>query len=186
MKKKLSIIVLSTALLYPSFAGAGWNPMPSKAVSQQKIKNSEVTKTIAAFKNNVPRLKVFFDKAYGYAVFPSVGKGGFYIGGAYGKGEVYRHNKLIGTSSMTQITIGPQIGGQIYSELIFFKDKYALNRFITNGFTFDAQVSAVAVTTGSSLDADYNNSVAIFTRAKSGLMFEATVGGQKFTFTPLY
>ncbi|HFQ80940.1 MAG TPA: hypothetical protein ENK33_06150 [Desulfobacterales bacterium] len=186
MKKKLSIIVLSTALLYPSFAGAGWNPMPSKAVSQQKIKNSEVTRTIATFKNNFPRLKIFFDKAYGYAIFPSVGKGGFYIGGAYGKGEVYRHNKLIGTSSMTQITIGPQIGGQVYSELIFFKDKYALNRFITNGFTFDAQVSAVAVTTGSSLDADYNNSVAIFTRAKSGLMFEATVGGQKFTFTPLY
>lgn len=186
MQKKLSIIVLSAALLCPSFAGAGWNPVQAKTASQQKTKNSEVTRTIAAFKNNFPHLKVFFDKAYGYAVFPNVGKGGFYIGGAYGKGEVYRHNKLIGTSSMTQITIGPQIGGQVYSELIFFKDKYALNRFIANGFTFDAQVSAVAITAGASIDADYNNSVAIFTRAKSGLMFEAAVGGQKFTFTPLY
>ncbi|MFW8601426.1 YSC84-related protein [Desulfobacterota bacterium M19] len=185
MKKKLSVIVLSAALFYPLFAGAGWNPVQAGSVSPQSSKNSEVARTITIFKNNVPNLKIFFDKAYGYAVFPNVGKGGFYIGGAYGKGEVYRHNKLIGTSSMAQITIGPQIGGQVYSELIFFKDKYALNRFIANGFTFDAQVSAVAVTAGASIDADYNNSVAIFTRAKSGLMFEATVGGQKFTFTPL-
>jgi lipid-binding SYLF domain-containing protein len=129
-------------------------------------------------------MKVFFEKAYGYAVFPTVAKAGMGIGGAYGKGKVYEKGTLIGTSSLTQLTIGFQLGGQAYSEIIFFKDKKALDDFKSGNFELGAQASAVAVTAGASADADYDKGVAIFTQAKGGLMYEASVGGQKFSFKP--
>jgi lipid-binding SYLF domain-containing protein len=162
---------------------AGWNPLKSESADTQKADSQEVAQTIANFKNKDPSMKVFFQKAYGYAVFPTVGKGGIGIGGAYGKGEVYEQGRMIGTTSVTQVTIGLQLGGQAYSEIIFFKDKAMLNQFKTGKFEFSAQASAVAVTAGASADADYNNGVAIFTLAKGGLMYEASVGGQKFSFT---
>ena len=127
-------------------------------------------------------MKVFFDKAYGYAVFPTVSKGAYVIGGAYGEGEVFKKGKLIGYSTLTQVTIGLQLGGQAYSEIIFFQDKRRLNNFKDGNFEFGAQASAVAVTAGVSADAAYNNGVAIFTIVKGGLMYEASVGGQKFRY----
>ncbi|HED16527.1 MAG TPA: hypothetical protein ENI64_06940 [Gammaproteobacteria bacterium] len=183
--KQLSLILLMviTIPFYP--LQAGWNPFAEEKAEDQKVKNTEVAETTARFKNKDPSLKTYFKKAYGYAVFPTVGKGGIGIGGAYGSGEVFKKGRLIGKTSISQLTIGFQLGGQAYSELIFFKDKRTLEDFTSGNFEFDAQVSAVAVTAGASADADYNNGVAIFTIAKGGLMYEASIGGQKFSFEPV-
>jgi lipid-binding SYLF domain-containing protein len=182
IKRILGLAVISVALINTSQSFAGWNPFATESAKKQHVKNPKVAEAIARFKNSDPSMKVFFDKAYGYAIFPTVGKGGIGIGGAYGKGEVYERGKLVGTSSLTQVTIGFQLGGQAYSEIIFFKDKSTLNDFQKGNFEFGAQASAVAVTAGASADADYNNGVAIFTQAKGGLMYEASVGGQKFSY----
>ncbi|MBF0189104.1 MAG: hypothetical protein HQL50_14370, partial [Magnetococcales bacterium] len=118
-------------------------------------------------------------------IFPTVAKGGLWIGGAYGSGRVYRSNQLIGTSSLTQLTVGLQAGGQAYSEIIFFKDRTNLEDFTRGNFEFDGQISAVVVTAGAAANADYNDGVAIFTLPKGGLMLEVSVGGQKFSFDPI-
>ena len=129
-------------------------------------------------------MKVFFDQARGYAIFPTVGKGGIGIGGAYGKGKVFEREKLIGRTKLMQATIGFQLGGQAYREIIFFKDKNALDHFTSGNFEFSAQASAIAVTAGAATDADYSDGVAVFTMPKGGLMYEASIGGQKFSFDP--
>lgn len=137
---------------------------------------------IANFKRKDPSIQRFFANAYGYAIFPSVAKGGLGLGGAHGKGEVYENGNLVGYTSLTQGTIGLQIGGQVYSEIIFFKTRATLNDFKWGNFEFSAQVSAVAVTAGASADADFEEGVAVFTLAKSGFMYEASIGGQKFSY----
>ncbi|MDE2090438.1 MAG: lipid-binding SYLF domain-containing protein [Gammaproteobacteria bacterium] len=162
-------------------ACAGWQPGASQADTMTPQVNAAVVK----FKAKDPSLERFFRDAYGYAVFPSVGKGGFWIGGAYGNGEVYEQGRLVGVTSIALVTVGPQIGGQAYSEIIFFRDKQALDTFKAGNYTFNAQVSAVAATAGAAANADYSNGVAVFTLVEGGLMAEATVGGQKFSFTPL-
>ena len=139
---------------------------------------------IKNFKIHYPHLTVYFEKAYSYAVFPTITKGGIGIGAAHGTGEVYEKGECIGTASMTQVTVGAQFGGQTYSEIVFFKDKETLEDFKKGNFKPGAQASAIASTAGASTDADYDHGVAIFTLSKSGLMFEATVGGQKFNFKP--
>jgi lipid-binding SYLF domain-containing protein len=146
----------------------------------------------------------FFQTAYGYAVFPTIGKGGVGIGGAYGEGHVYEKGRYIGNVSMTQLTVGFQLGGQAYSEIIFFQDQATLKNFTSGNFEFGADASAVAITaaagasastTGASAGASvgqhdartvggYTRSMATFTIAKGGLMYAATIGGQKFKFTP--
>jgi len=147
----------------------------------------------------------FFKGAYGYAVFPTIGKGGVGIGGARGKGRVYEQGKYVGDTTMTQATIGLQLGGQAFSQIIFFEDKRALDEFTGGNFEFGAQATAVAVTAGAQAGATttgtsagasggkndastvghYYKGMAIFTVAKGGLMAEATVGGQKFSYTPV-
>jgi lipid-binding SYLF domain-containing protein len=127
----------------------------------------------------------WFADAHGYAIFPSVGKGAIGIGGARGKGWVYERGTLVGKTTLTQVTIGLQLGGQAYREVIFFKDQTALDDFRRGNFELSAQASAVAVTAGVSANVKYNGGVAIFTMAKGGLMYEASVGGQKFSYTPI-
>ncbi len=124
----------------------------------------------------------WFKNAAGYAVFPSVGKGGIGIGGAHGKGLVIAGDKVIGTTSLSQITVGLQLGGQAYAEFIFFRDQTALDDFKRGNYEMGAQASAVAATAGAAADASYNSGVAVFTNTTGGLMFEASVGGQKFKF----
>jgi lipid-binding SYLF domain-containing protein len=158
---------------------SGWNPDKS---SNTSVDESEVT--IARFKKMDPSLNTFFNKAYAFAVFPNIGKGAIVIGGAYGKGKVYRNGRVIGSTSMTQVTVGAQLGGQGYSELIFFKDQAAFDQFKSENLKFDAQVSAVAVKYGGAASASYSKGVAVFVMTKAGLMFEASVGGQAFTYTP--
>ncbi|PSW09764.1 hypothetical protein C9I98_25625 [Photobacterium sanctipauli] len=143
----------------------------------------------------------FFLSSYGYAVFPSVGKGGFWVGGAYGSGTVYKDHEITGSAKLYQVSFGLQFGGQSYSEIIFFQDKRAYERFTSGSFELDAQASAVALTEGAQakagtagisasasdnyLDANYTNGIAVFTFAKGGMMLEASLAGQKFSYEPL-
>ncbi|MGA2562567.1 MAG: YSC84-related protein [Steroidobacteraceae bacterium] len=146
----------------------------------------------------------FFSNSYGYAVFPTIGKGGLGVGGAYGTGRVYEHGKPIGHVSMAQVSVGLQGGGEAYSEIIFFQDKLALDRFTGGNFEFSGDVGATAITASASASAgttgensgasadkhlaatqgQYTNGVAVFTVAKGGLMYNATIAGQKFSFDP--
>lgn len=147
----------------------------------------------------------FFGKAYGYALFPTIGKGGIGIGGAHGKGRVYQQGRQVGEASMSQVTVGLQLGGQAYSQIIFFEDKRAFDEFTGGNFEFGAQATAVAITAGASASTGttgtgagasgtkdkastaavgYHKGMAVFTVAKGGLMYEASLGGQKFKYKP--
>lgn len=159
--------------------------------------------TIDVFKKAIP--SAFFENSYGYAVFPTIGKGGAGIGGAHGKGRVYAQGVHVGDTSMTQLTVGFQLGGQAFSQIIFFEDKRAFTQFSSGNFEFGAQATAVAITAGASASAsttgntagasggrndaksvgEYYRGMAIFTVAKGGLMYEATIGGQKFKYKSL-
>jgi len=129
-------------------------------------------------------MRNLFASAYGYVIFPNIGKGGIGIGGATGNGVLYQGGAMMGMAKMTQLTIGFQWGGQAYREVIFFENKEAIDRFKANNFEFAAQASAVAVTAGVSGNIKYKNGVMIFTQTKAGLMYEASIGGQKFKYWP--
>jgi len=120
--------------------------------------------------------------SYGYAVFPSVGKGGLGVGGAYGQGVLYEHGVFVGYCDMTQASIGLQLGGQTYTEIIVFESRKAADYFKSGNFAFDAQATAVALKAGAGANAKYSDGVAIFTMNEGGLMGEASVGGQKFRY----
>jgi lipid-binding SYLF domain-containing protein len=144
----------------------------------------------------------YFGTAYGYAVFPTIGKGGVGIGGAHGSGHVYEKGKYVGDTSMTQLTVGLQLGGQAYSQIIFFQDERSFREFTSGNFEFGAEASAIAITAGASAGAgttggsagasatknnaatagSYYKGMAVFTVAKGGLMYEAAIGGQKFNY----
>lgn len=130
-------------------------------------------------------MKSLFENAYGYVIFPNVGKGGIGVGGAAGNGVVYERNKIVGMAKLTQLSIGFQAGGQAYREVIFFETKKALERFKSSQLEFSAEVSAVAVKAGASANAKYAKGIMVFTMQKGGLMYEASVGGQKFKFNKL-
>lgn len=135
-------------------------------------------------KDTDSKLNDWFGDCYGYAIFPTVGKAGFGFGGAFGKGEVYEKGKFIGEARVTQASFGFQLGGQAYIEIIFFKEKKNLSNFKESRFALSAQASAVAAAEGAAAHAKYEHGVAVFTVAKGGLMYEASVGGQKFKFIP--
>ncbi|MCU0787838.1 MAG: hypothetical protein MUC91_06555 [Verrucomicrobia bacterium] len=124
-------------------------------------------------------------KAYGHVIFPNVGKGGFIVGGAGGEGLVYEGTKLIGTATLSQATIGAQVGGQTFIEVILFSDQIAMRKFKEGRFEMSAGVSAVAAAEGVADKADYEGGMAVITLPKKGLMAEASVGGQKFKFVEL-
>lgn len=146
----------------------------------------------------------FFQTSYGYALFPSIGKGGIGIGGAYGDGKVYVGGEEVGKTSMTQLSIGFQLGGQVYSQIIFLEDKRAFDDFTSGNFEFSAQAAAVAITAAASaqsstgggssagtsggkndastVSAGYQKGMAVFTVAKGGLMYEAALAGQKYSY----
>jgi len=166
------------------------------------VQADKFTDTIGVYKKS-ETVQPFFKSAYGYAVFPTVGKGGIGIGGAYGKGQVYQGGKVTGETSLIKVTIGFQLGGQAFSEMIFFKDKRAYDDFTSGNFEFDASASAVAITagaqakagtegstasastgpaTGKQAGSSYRKGMAIFVHIKGGLMYEAAIGGQKFSF----
>ena len=149
----------------------------------QKYDVEESNKTISDFKKEDPGIDKFFSNSYGYAVLYSVGKGGIGVGGASGKGTVYEKGTPKGDVRMTQVTVGLQLGGQKYAEIVFFEDKEHYDRFVSKDFEFAAQTSAVALSSGVSADAKYRDGVLVFTMAIGGLMYEASAGGQKFKVT---
>ena len=168
MKTKFTIItLLLLAISLNSYSQKDVSDKSATAIEEIKTTNKKINK--------------YFSSAYGYAVFPSIGKGGLGVGGAAGNGTIYKGGAIVGDCRMSQVTIGFQAGGQAYSEFIFFEDKDAFDRFTGDKFEFAAQATAVAVTAGASFDVDYRNGILVFTHAKGGLMYEASVGGQKFT-----
>lgn len=187
---KLTTAILAFLLLFPAALSA--------------LDNEDYSNTITLFGKS-PTVKPYFKNAYGYAVFPWIGKGGVVVGAAYGEGRVYRRHKYAGSSQMYQLSLGAQLGGQAYSEIIFFKNKAAYDEFTSGSFEFDASASAVLVTaslhakTGSTgrsagasglepktqqLRSGYINGMAVFTHVLGGLMYEASVAGQQFSFEP--
>ncbi len=155
---------------------------------------------------SAPELAPFFRDAYAYVVFPVIGKGGIGIGGAFGKGRLYRQETYVGDVTVSKLTLGFQLGGQAFSELIFLEDERAFSEFTRGGFEFDATASAIAITAGAQAQAGtggksasagigpsstaqneygYRKGMAIFVHPLGGLMYEAAVGGQKFTYTPV-
>ena len=168
------------------------------------VQAGKFTDTINVFKKS-EAVQPFFKSAYGYAVFPTIGKAGIGIGGSYGTGQVYKGGKVTGEVSLIKGSIGWQLGGQAFSQMIFFKDKRAYDEFTSGNFEFDATASAVAITAGVQAKAgtegasagasagpasgaqaktSYHKGMVVFTHAKGGLMYEASIGGQKFTFKP--
>ena len=174
--KKLSAALIALIMVFASTLAQAWEPDTGN-----KLELS-VAQAIVKANEKDPSLTKWFDAAYAYAVFPRVGKGGIGLGGAHGKGLVIRGNDTVGKTSLSQITIGLQLGGQVYSEYIMFKDKTAFDHFTRGNFEMGAQVSAVAITLGASADANYDGGVAVFTIADGGLMYEASIGGQKFKY----
>ena len=149
---------------------------------REQIEEADLAKN--AFLEKDPGLENFFDEAYGYAILPKVGKGGFIFGGAGGKGILFLQGEPKGTVKMKQVTIGAQIGGKSYIEVIFFNTESEYKVFISGRFEVSAQVSALAVKAGVSQTLAYSNGIAILTMDKGGFMAEASVGGQKFSFVP--
>lgn len=153
---------------------------------------------------NAGESAAFFGKSYGYAVFPIIGKGGMWVGFAHGLGRVFKEGAYVGDTSMTQLSAGFQLGGQAFCQIIFFQDERAFKEFTRGNFEFGAHLSAVAITAGAQADATttgssagasggkndaktfgrYNKGMAVFTIAKGGLMYEASIAGQKFFYTP--
>ena len=186
---KISSTFLAVALLggmSPAFADD-----PASAATKEKkyaerddqgVKDARTA--IGALERADPGLTRLFDGASGYAVFASVGKGAVGVGGAHGTGMLFEKGKAVGKTTLTQLTVGLQLGGQAYTEVIFFETDKALLDFKKGEFTLAAQASAVAAAAGKSANARYVDGVSIFTLAKGGVMAEASVGGQKFSYLP--
>ncbi len=163
---------------------------PHRVVGQEtdydlEKKKLEVAQAIEGMVQDDAGLQRFFSDSYGYAVFPSVGKGGFVVGGAHGTGLVYEGGSLVGQSTLKQINVGLQLGGQSYIQVIFFQGKEDLERFRAGNLEFSGQASAVAITAGASADIDYTKGVAVVSKTKGGLMYEASLGGQTFDYKPI-
>jgi lipid-binding SYLF domain-containing protein len=172
---KISGLLVIAAIL------AGCSTEPKTSDERAELRDDAAT-TVRKVEREDPDFTAFLNAAYGYAVFPSVGKGGLIAGGAYGHGVVYQQGQIVGYCDLRQATIGAQIGGQSYSEIIAFETPQALDNFKDNKFEVAAQASAVAIKSGAAATAKYNGGVAIFTHADAGLMAEAAVGGQQFTY----
>ena len=153
---------------------AGYDPNALDKADSTKVK----------FIDKNEKFQTYFEEAYGYIIFPSVGKGGSVIGGARGIGTVYEAGQPIGKASLTQVTLGFQFGGQAYSQVVFFETQEDMERFKGNKLVFAAEASAVAIKSGAGASLNYHDGVAVFTRTKAGFMYQAALGGQKLKFKP--
>lgn len=161
----------------------GCSTAPSSVVERQELV-ADAAQTVKHAMETDSGIKIFVNSAAGYAVFPSIGKGAIGLGGAYGRGVVYEKGTLVGYCDLSQGTIGFQLGGQAYSELIFFQTQEALAKFKAGDFAFAAQATAVALKSGAGANAEYSGGVLVFTLQEAGLMYEASIGGQQFTYVP--
>jgi lipid-binding SYLF domain-containing protein len=185
------------------FAAVGVLAALAAVASAQEVE--DYSSTVAEFSKSAVVAR-YFDSAYGYALFPTIGKGGILVGGAYGKGQVYEQGEVVGFSSLTEVSVGFQFGGQAYSQVVFFQDARALEDFTSGDFEFSAEASAIAVTAAAGAEAgtegagagagvygvdaahadvDYSNGMLVFTLAKGGLMYQVTIAGQKYGYDAL-
>jgi lipid-binding SYLF domain-containing protein len=178
LMRKTTIVGLALTSFALTATSWAWDP------DEAEEYHAEAQEAIAEFKEKDPSIQRFFDAASGYVVIPTVGKAGFGIGGARGKGVLYENGAVTAVVTLSQLSFGFQWGGQAYSEFIFFEDDLTLTDFKRGNYELGAQASAVAITAGASADAEFNDGMAIFTQAKGGLMYEASIGGQKFKVEP--
>jgi len=176
----ISIGSLFAVVLSAAFVG-GCQTAPNTDSKREALHN-DAQATVSRMTSEDTSLRQFLDKSAGYVVFPTVGKGGFVVGGSYGRGEVYSHGTMIGFADISQASVGLQAGDQSFSELIVFEDDGVLNRFKQNKVSLSANASAVALKSGAAASARYTDGVAVFTKPIGGLMFEASIGGQQFTY----
>lgn len=182
MKNWLSCV--SCVVLAATVAGlAGCSTAPKSEAARAEIQDEAATALATAQKND-PTLTPVLNSAAGYAVFPTVGKGAIGVGGAYGRGVLYEGGTMVGYCDLSQASIGLQLGGQAYTEIIAFENKAALDKFKTGNLAFAAQATAVALKSGAGANAKYDDGVAVFTMGESGLMYEASIGGQSFSYQP--
>jgi lipid-binding SYLF domain-containing protein len=180
-RQKISyVLFLVCGITVLSITGCSTYPETTEA---RQVLHSEVDEAIAVFKKTDPEIQKYFDTSYGYAVFPKVYKGAFWVGGAHGKGEVYEELQMVGYSSLSQATLGFSFGGEYFREIVFFDDKSHFQEFTAEEYTFSAQVTGVALTVGAAAKADYEDGKAVFIIAETGLMVDASLGGQKFNYT---
>jgi len=179
--KAFSMSVLVATIGLAVLAGCSTAPKTEEA-RESLLSQADIA--LADFKAKDSSLDAVLDDAVGYAVFPSVGKGGLIAGAAYGRGAVYEKGEFIGYADLRQGSVGAQIGGQEFAQLIVFKTQEALYKFKNNNFTFGADASAVALKSGAAAQAEFKDGVTVFADAKSGLMASAALTGQKFTFLP--
>jgi lipid-binding SYLF domain-containing protein len=174
---RLGILALVLAAVSLPVTLMAQDSKDSKLIEESKEARAEFIKADGLMQS-------LFDNSVGYVIFPNVGKGAIGVGGAAGNGIVFENGKAIGSAKMKQVSVGFQFGGQAYREVIFFENKAALDRFKGDNFEFAAQASAVAVTKGASANVKYKDGVMVFTQEKGGLMYEASIGGQKFGYSP--
>jgi lipid-binding SYLF domain-containing protein len=177
----MKVVRMVVAGLCLAALGIGCSTVP-KTEEGRDVLSAEVSEAISAFKAKDPSVEVFFDESYGYAVLPKVFKGAFWVGRAHGKGQVYEQGRRVGYCSMSQATLGFSFGGEFFREIIFFRDAADLDRFCWGEFTFSAQATAVALSAGAAAKADYKAGMAVFVMTETGLMVDASVGGQKFKY----
>ncbi|MSR34290.1 MAG: hypothetical protein EXS12_05775 [Phycisphaerales bacterium] len=177
-------LAICASIILALFTTVNCSTIPETKADRDAL-TASVTATIARAKAKDASLEKFFNENYGYAIFPEVGNGGVGLAFSYGRGQVFQGDKMSGYCDLSKGTIGLTLGGQTFSELIFFKDKEKYEGFINGKFAFAANASAVAVATGVGGSAPYVDGVAIFITNSSGLMFDASIGGQQFNFKPL-
>ena len=182
MKKSFPTL-LSLTLAAAWIAGCGSTPNVG-SVDERQMQDTKVQSAISRFKEVDPSMQHWFDKSYAYAVYPEVVTAAVGLGGGHGNGEVFSQGRLIGYTDLSQGNIGLQLGGQKYSEIIFFENQEKLQEFQRGTFEFDARATAVAASNGAGAAADYAHGVLIFCLPESGLMAQAAIGGQKFRYTP--
>ena len=176
---------LAVGLVCVIILGAGCATRP-ETVQSRELLSAKVERAVELFKATDPSIQAYFDNSYGYAVLPEVTKGAFVLGGAHGRGEVFAGGVRVGYCSMSQASLGFSFGGQYFREIIFFQDRVAFEQFTMGRFTMSAQVTAVALTSGSADKTDYQYGLAVFIVAEQGLMVDASVGGQKFEYDPAF
>lgn len=179
MKK---IVIVLCVIAVAGLSGCSTAPKTTEA---REVLSAQVDETVAIFKNTDPEIQSFFDTSYGYAVFPKVAKGAFIFGGTHGKGEVYEQGQMIGYSSLSGASAGFSFGGEFFREIIFFKNKQYFDEFLSDEYTISANLSAVVLTAGAARKSSYDKGKVVFVKADSGLMVDASLGGQKFNYIPV-
>jgi lipid-binding SYLF domain-containing protein len=180
---KKVVLIITPCIMLLLMGGCSTVPKTDEA---KAVLTADVTNAVALFKATDPGINRFFEQSYGYAVLPKIFKGGIWLGGAGGQGEVFEQNKMIGYCRMSQATLGFTFGGEYFREIIFFRDKEDFDKFKTGEYSFSAQVTGVALSAGAAAKADYKAGMAVFVMTDKGLMVDASLGGQKFNYSDKY